>query len=230
MSAIKAMILAAGRGERMRPLTDTVPKPLLSVRGRPLIEHSLRALSAAGVQHVVVNLSYRGAQIHEHLGDGSKFGVRLAYSEEGEPPLETGGGVFKALPLLGADPFVLVNADVYSEYSLGDLVAQAQQLPADALAHLVLVPNPAHHPLGDFGLSGNRVNNTHGRRHTFSGLSVQRPELLKDCRPGRFPMLPLWRAAADAGRLAGELYRGLWSDVGTPHRLAELEKMLGSHV
>lgn len=222
------MILAAGRGERMRPLTDTLPKPLLPVRGRPLIDHAVRALVAAGVHDIVVNLSYRGAQIREHLGDGSRFGVHVAYSEEGEPPLETGGGVLKALPLLGAGPFVLINADVYSDYPLAALVERARELPADVLAHLVLVPNPAHHPMGDFGLSGDRVNNLHGRRHTFSGLSVQRPELLKDCQPGRFPMLPHWRAAADAGRLAGELYRGLWSDVGTPQRLADLERGLTS--
>jgi N-acetyl-alpha-D-muramate 1-phosphate uridylyltransferase len=223
---LRAMILAAGRGERMRPLTDDRPKPLLRVAGRPLIEHAIARLRAAGVTELVVNLGYRGAQIREHLGDGAALGVAIAYSDEGDPPLETGGGVFRALPLLGAAPFLLVNADVYSDYDFTALAARARELPRRDLAHLVLVPNPPHVRDGDFGLQDGRVTNDGDPRLTFSGLSILHPDLFLDCEDGRFALAPLLRRAAACGELGGERHDGRWSDVGTPQRLAELEASL----
>lgn len=228
MAAPRAMILAAGKGERMRPLTDGRPKPMLPVAGKPLIEYHLERLSAAGVREFVINLGWHGGQIRDALGDGSRWGVGIAYSEEGWPALESGGGIFHALPLLGAAPFLVVNGDVYADYPWRRLVERARALPRTDLAHLVLVPNPAHNPKGDFVLRDGRVANGEGSRLTFSGLSVHRPEFFEGCAPGHFPLLPLWRRAADAGRLAGELYEGIWSDVGTPGRLAELERALGA--
>lgn len=220
------MILAAGRGERMRPLTDSLPKPLLRIAGRPLIEHAIERLVAAGVHELVINLGYRGARIREHLGEGASFGAQIAYSDEGYPPLETGGGVFRALELLGEAPFLLVNADVYSEYDFAALAARAHAFDAHDLAHLVLVPNPAHRPQGDFGLQGARATNDGDPRLTFSGISILRPELFCNCEDGRFPLAPLLRQAAACGQLSGERYDGPWSDVGTPQRLAELEQRL----
>jgi MurNAc alpha-1-phosphate uridylyltransferase len=225
---VRAMILAAGRGERMRPHTDHRPKPMLPVAGQPLIERHLERLRAAGVEDVVVNLGWLGEVIREDLGDGSAFGVRVRYSVEGWPALESGGGIHHALPLLGDEPFVVVNGDVWTDYPLARLVQRAATLEPELHAHLVLVPNPAHNPRGDFVLSGGRVGNGAEGRYTFSGLSVQRPELFAGCRPGHFPLLPLWRAAADAGRMSGELYEGLWSDVGTPERLDDLQRALGA--
>ena len=223
---MKAMILAAGRGERMRPLTDHLPKPLVPLAGRTLIEHAIGALRRAGITDLVVNLGYRGAQIRECLGDGRAHAVRITYSDEGEPPLETGGGVFRALDLLGDEPFLLVNADVWSDFDLGALRRRAEQMPDRDLAHLVLVPNPLHRPQGDFVLVGDRVLNTGDPTLTFSGLSVLRPELFCQCEDGRFPLAPLLRHAAACGQMSGERFDGGWSDVGTPERLAELEASL----
>lgn len=223
---MKAMILAAGRGERLRPLTDRIPKPLVPVAGRPLIEHAIARLLQAGVRELVINLGYRGEQIREHLGDGAALGVRIAYSDEGDPPLETGGGVFRALDLLGAEPFLLVNSDVYADFSFSGLVERARVLVENDLAHLVFVPNPAHRPQGDFTLRDGRVLLDGEPRLTFSGLSVLRPELFCNAEDGRFPLAPLLRQAAACGQLGGELFQGLWSDVGTPQRLAELEQKL----
>jgi MurNAc alpha-1-phosphate uridylyltransferase len=220
------MILAAGRGERMRPHTDYRPKPMLPVAGQPLIERHLERLRAAGVEDVVINLGWLGEVIREDIGDGSAFGVRVQYSVEGWPALESGGGIHHALPLLGAEPFVVVNGDVWTDYPLERLVRTAATLAPSLHAHLVLVRNPAHNPRGDFVLAGARVENGGEGRHTFSGLSVHRPQLFDGCAPGHFPLLPLWRAAAEAGRIAGELYEGLWSDVGTPERLEQLERAL----
>lgn len=223
---MKAMILAAGRGERMRPLTDVMPKPLVSVGGRPLIEYHLAALAAAGVREVVVNLGWLGAVLRAHLGDGAAFGLAINYSDEGWPALETGGGVFRALGKLGAEPFLLLNGDVFCDYALPALVRRAATLPANDLAHLVLVPNPAHNPRGDFGLAGGRVIPACAENWTFSGLSVLRPALFEGCRDGAFPLAPLLRDAAIRGQVSGEVHAGLWSDVGTPERLAALETQL----
>jgi MurNAc alpha-1-phosphate uridylyltransferase len=214
---MKAMILAAGRGERMRPLTDRVPKPLLSVRGRPLVEHHLAALAGAGVADFVINLGWLGEQIRAHLGDGRRLGVSVTYSDEGFPPLETGGGIHRALPLLGAEPFWLANADVFCEYRYA-----IRPLAEGVLAHLVLVPNPPHHPAGDFGLVAGRVTNLSADRHTYSGLAIIHPRLFAGCEPGRFPLAPLLRAAAERRAVTGELFTGTWNDVGTPERLAAL--------
>lgn len=228
MRPVRAMILAAGRGERMRPHTDHRPKPMLPVAGQPLIERHLERLRAAGVEDIVVNLGWLGEVIREGLGDGSAFGVRVRYSVEGWPALESGGGIHHALPLLGDAPFVVVNGDVWTDYPLARLVQRAVTLEPGLDAHLVLVRNPTHHPRGDFVLADGRVDNDGEGRHTFSGLSVHRPQLFTGCEPGHFPLLPLWRAAAGAGRISGELYEGLWSDVGTPERLDELQRALGA--
>ncbi len=223
---MKAMILAAGRGERLRPLTDSVPKPLVQVGGVPLIHHAIHRLRTAGVTDLVINLGYRGAQISQALGDGRDLGVTIQYSEEGEPPLETGGGIFHALPLLGSAPFLLVNADVFSEFNFAPLVAQARALTARDLAYLVLVPNPAHRPEGDFALIGDRVLLDGESRYTYSGLSILRPELFCNSEPGRFSLAPLLRHAAACDQLGGELFDGMWSDVGTPERHASLDARL----
>ena len=215
---MKAMILAAGRGERMRPLTDSTPKPLLKVGGQTLIERHLQALAAAGVREVVVNLSWLGGLIRAALGDGSRWGVKFHFSEEGPVPLETGGGIFQALPQLGTEPFIVVNGDILTDFPFASL-----RLPDDATAHLVLVDNPAHHARGDFGLARGRVVLLGETMLTFSGIALYRPEFFSGCSAGRFPLLPLFKRAIAAGALSGEHYAGQWSDVGTPQRLAELQ-------
>jgi len=220
---VKAMVLAAGRGERMRPLTLERPKPLLEVGGLPLIVHHLHALAMAGFRDVVVNLSWLGPQIRSALGDGSRYNVRLAYSDEGPEPLETGGGIFRALPLLGPAPFVVLNGDVWTDYPYAKLRESLR--PAD-LAHLVLVPNPAHNQNGDFVLRAGRIVEEPGERLTFSGVGVYRPELFAGCADGIFKLAPLLRGAAKAGRVSGELHDGEWLDIGTPQRLAELDQRL----
>lgn len=212
------MILAAGRGERMRPLTDSTPKPLLKVGAQMLIERHLQALAAAGVREVVVNLSWLGELIRAALGDGSRWGVKFHFSEEGPVPLETGGGIFQALPQLGTEPFIVVNGDILTDFPFGSL-----RLPDDATAHLVLVNNPAHHARGDFGLERGRVMLISDTMLTFSGIALYRPEFFSGCSAGRFPLLPLFKRAIAAGALSGEHYAGRWSDVGTPQRLAELQ-------
>ena len=220
---MKAMILAAGRGERMRPLTLARPKPLLEAGGAPLIVHHLRALARAGFEDVVVNLSWLGVQIREALGDGSRHGLRIHYSEEGPEPLETGGGIFRALPLLGAGPFLVLNGDTWSDIPYGDL---RERLAARDLAHLVLVPNPAHNEKGDFVLENRRIVETPGERLTFSGVGIYRAELFDGCSDGIFKLAPLLRAAARDGRVSGEVHAGAWLDIGTPERLAELDMRL----
>jgi N-acetyl-alpha-D-muramate 1-phosphate uridylyltransferase len=215
---VKAMILAAGRGERMRPLTQETPKPLLEVRGHPLIEYHLEALRAAGIRDVVVNLSWLGERIRAALGDGERWGLSIRYTEEGPEPLETGGGIFNAMSLLGPAPFIVVNGDVWTDFPFSNLA-----LAAEAAAHLVLVPNPAHHAQGEFSLANRRVMHAGGRTYTFAGIAMYRPEFFAGCTAGRFPLLPLLRRAIDAGTLSGELYEGVWSDVGTPERLAQLQ-------
>ncbi len=215
----RAMLLAAGRGERLRPITDTLPKPLVEVAGKPLIVYHLEALARAGIRDVVVNLSWLGARISAALGDGSRYGVRIAYSEEGPEPLETGGGIHRALPLLGSDPFLVVNADVWTDLDFSGVPA----LEESADARLMLAPNPPHHPRGDFGLEDDFVVEQDTGRFTYTGIGVYRPELFQGCTPGKFPLLPLLRRAIAARRLRGEVYRGEWLDIGSPDRLAWLD-------
>jgi MurNAc alpha-1-phosphate uridylyltransferase len=220
---MKAMILAAGRGERLRPLTDRLPKPLIEVGGKPLIVWHLERLAAAGFGEVVINLSHLGERIEQSLGDGREWGVALAYSKEPEP-LETAGGLAFARARLGEDPFLLVNGDVYCEHPLAAL--RARQLDS-ALAHLVLVPNPAFRPGGDFSLHAERVGNGAAPRYTYAGVAVISPRLVDAVAPGtRAALAPLLRAAADAGRVSGELYEGIWTDVGTAGRRAALDARL----
>lgn len=218
-----AMLLAAGRGERLRPVTDTVPKPLVEVGGVSLLERHLTMLAEAGVSKVVINLGWLGEKIVERVGSGKSFGLTVVYSPEYDNVLETGGGIHRALPLLGSAPFWVVNGDVFSDYRIGpDAIA------GDCLAHLVLVPTPAHKATGDFDLVDDRVRNAEQPRLTFSGIGCYRPEFFAGSKPGRFPLAPLLRSAADAGRLSGSRYDGLWHDVGTVERLDEINRRLGS--
>lgn len=220
---MKAFILAAGRGERMRPLTDHTPKPLLDIAGRPLIEWHLQKLAAAGVREVVINLGWLGERIRSHLGEGQRFGLSIAYSNEGWPALETGGGLFHALPLLGTAPFLLVNGDVFTDIDLAAL--RQQPLSPQTLAHLVLVANPPQHAAGDFALLGGRVVDT-GPRLTYSGIALLRPQLFAGCTGGAFPLAPLLKHAMAAGHVTGEQHDGQWCDVGTPERLAALRAVM----
>ena len=215
------MILAAGRGERMRPLTDTTPKPLLQVGARALIEYHIIALVQAGFPDIVINHAWLGSQIEDFLGDGSRYGARIRYSPEGEKGLETGGGIRRALPLLGDGPFVVVNGDIWTDYPFAHL---PHTLPG--LAHLVVVPNPDFNPSGDFALRDGIIHNTGGPRYTFSGIGVYDARLFEHCHEARFPLAPLLRQAADAGQVSGECHSGRWSDIGTPGRLAELDHLL----
>ncbi len=218
---MKAMILAAGRGERMRPLTDSTPKPLLPVGGQPLILWHLQALAAAGVRDVVINQGWLGEQLPAVLGDGSRWGLKIQYSPEGWPALETGGGVRRALTLLGDAPFLLMNGDVFCDYPVELLCSRG--LEAGDLAHLVLVANPEHNSKGDFSLSDGRiVEPPTDARWTFSGLSLLHPQLLADAPDAAFGLAPWLRRAAASGSVSGELFRGFWSDVGTPERLASV--------
>jgi MurNAc alpha-1-phosphate uridylyltransferase len=221
---MKAMILAAGRGERMRPLTDHTPKPLLQAGGRPLIEHLIVALVDAGITELVINHAHLGEQVETTLGDGSRWGVSIRYSPEGEA-LETAGGIHRALPLLGGDPFLVVNGDIATDFPFLTLLDR----PID-LAHLVLVPNPEHHPRGDFGLQEGKAMDGGEIRYTFGGIGVYRPELFKDCVPGRFPLAPLLRSAMALGAVSGELHQGMWMDIGTMERLQAFDDYLSSRV
>lgn len=216
-----AMILAAGRGERMRPLTDHTPKPLLQVGGKRLIEYHIEALRRAGIRQMVINHAWLGAQIEQTLGDGERYGVHLRYSPECDPGLETGGGIYRALPLLGDAPFIVVNGDIWTDYAF-------EQLPAlgTRLAHLVLVDNPEHNPSGDFVLCDHQVMADGGGRLTFSGIGVYHPALFAGCRPGAFPLAPLLREQMALGRVSGEHYLGQWRDIGTPQRLLEVDQAL----
>ncbi|MBO2928241.1 N-acetylmuramate alpha-1-phosphate uridylyltransferase MurU [Metapseudomonas otitidis] len=219
---MKAMILAAGKGERMRPLTLHTPKPLVRAAGVPLIEYHLKALAAAGFVDVVINHAWLGQQIEDHLGDGARFGLRIRYSPEGEP-LETGGGIHRALPLLGDEPFLVVNGDIWTDYDFARLRA-----PLDGLAHLVLVDNPAHHPGGDFQLHQGRVSDgVPGELGlTYSGIAVLDPRLFEGCQPGAFKLAPLLRDAMGHAQVSGEHHPGHWVDVGTLERLAEVERLV----
>jgi N-acetyl-alpha-D-muramate 1-phosphate uridylyltransferase len=210
------MILAAGRGERMRPLTDAQPKPLLAVHGESLIERHVRSLVRAGIERIVINLAWLGSQIRDRLGDGSRHGASIIYSDETPRALETAGGIFRALPHLSPGPFAVVNGDIYTDFPLATL-----RLSADRDAHLVLVPTPAY-LTGDFGLDRGEAVADAGERFTFSGMAVYRPAFFAGCIDGVFPWKPLLVRSMEAGRCSAQLYTGLWEDVGTPQRLAAL--------
>ena len=216
------MILAAGRGERMRPLTDHTPKPLLRAGGRALIDFHIDALVRAGITELVINTAYLGEQIERHLGDGGRYGARIRYSAEGEA-LETGGGISRALPLLGSGPFVVVNGDVWTDYPFERLKAG---LAPGKLAHLVLVDNPPHNRAGDFHLEAGQVVPGGAGALTYSGIGIYSPELFAGCEPGAFALGPLLRRAAGSGAVSAEYFGGGWLDVGTPERLAQLERRL----
>jgi MurNAc alpha-1-phosphate uridylyltransferase len=218
---MKAMILAAGRGERMRPLTDHTPKPLLHAGGRCLIDHLIEALVADGFQDLVVNVSHLGALIEEHLGDGSRYGARIVYSREFPEPLETAGGIQQALPLLGDGPFLVVNGDIATDFPFRRLRNETE-----GAAHLVLIPNPPHHPAGDFALDGRRVTSAHEHRYTFAGIGVYRPSLFAGLPAGKAALAPLLRQAMLQQSVTGELYPGFWMDVGTIERLRAFDARL----
>ncbi|MGY6519410.1 MAG: N-acetylmuramate alpha-1-phosphate uridylyltransferase MurU [Lysobacteraceae bacterium] len=237
---MKALVFAAGRGERMRPLTDQLPKPLLQAGGRSLLEWHLLALAAAGIREVVVNTSWCAHRFEPAIGDGAALGVRVHWLHEGPEPLETGGGMLNALPLLGPEPFLAVNGDIHLDFDLSRLPREPS-----GLAHLLMVPNPAHHPDGDFVLGADgRLGAGDGPRLTFAGVGVYRPQLLADWRaafaggggdgaagldatPPRFRLAPVLRAAMVGGAVTGQRFDGRWTDVGTPQRLEALDRRLG---
>jgi MurNAc alpha-1-phosphate uridylyltransferase len=231
------MILAAGRGERMRPLTDHTPKPLLAVGGKPLIVWHIERLRAAGFTHIVINHAHLGQQIEDALGNGAELGVAIEYSREGSA-LETAGGIATALSLIESDVFPVVNGDIYCEYDFSRLAEPLARLAAGHdQAHLVLVDNPPHHPHGDFVLDGSRLKSAdipltpHPSRFTFSGIGVYHRALFAHTTPGeKAPLAPLLRLAIDAGRVSGEHFGGRWVDVGTPERLHQLDESLRTHV
>lgn len=232
---MKAMILAAGLGNRMRPLTDHTPKPLLCAGGKPLIEYHLENMQPAGINEVIINLAYLGEKICAHLGDGQKFGVKIIYSHEPEP-LETGGAILHALDLLGEEPFLLVNGDVWCDLDFAPFINQPgteSGLAENQLGRLLLVPNPVFHPPGDFALANSGLllddpEKIHPRRFTFSGISLLRPALIANYpnKRQKFPLVEVFRRAISNRQLTGQVHHGHWSDVGTPARLQELDEYL----
>jgi MurNAc alpha-1-phosphate uridylyltransferase len=212
-----AMILAAGRGERLRPLTDTTPKPMLEVRGQPLIERLVIALAAAGMSRIVINLAWLGSIISGHLGDGARYGVSILYSDEQPRALETAGGIFRALPMLEPGPFAVVNGDVYTDFKFDSL-----RIASDRDAHLVLVPNPPQHPAGDFGLDRGLALAAAAEKYTFSGIALYRTAFFAGCSDGVFPLKPLLLRSMAQRRCSAELHTGMWEDIGTPERLRAL--------
>ncbi len=221
----RAMILAAGRGERMRPLTDTMPKPLLVVGGQPLIHHHVAALARAGIDTVVVNLAWLGEQIRDYLQDGSRYGIHITYSQESPAALETAGGIFRALRWLAPGPFLVVNGDIYTDIPFWQL-----RIPPQADSHLVLVPNPPQHAAGDFGFDGRHATPRAGQApsYTFAGVGLYRESFFEGCRDGAFPLKPLLLRSMGAGRCTAQVHQGLWEDVGTPARLQALNQRLAA--
>ncbi|QSX33033.1 nucleotidyltransferase family protein [Shewanella avicenniae] len=215
---MKAMILAAGRGERLRPLTDLLPKPLVTVAGKPLIEYHIERLAALGIREIVINCAWLAEKLMAHLGDGSRFGVTLYYSQEASA-LETGGGIKQALPLLGDAPFLVVNGDIF----IDKLPALPTQLAAGCLAHLWLVDNPQHNPNGDFALINNQLCSDGESKLTFAGIGLYDPALFANCTEQRFPLGPLLRNAMQLKQISGEQFTGFWCDVGTIERLTTAE-------
>jgi len=216
------MILAAGSGRRMRPLTDTMPKPLLRVGGKPLLQYHIEALARAGLETIVINHARFGQQIEAYFADGSAYGVAIRYSAEGDTPLETAGGIKQALPLLGKEPFLVINGDIWTDYELANM---PKTLPG--LGHIVLVDNPPHHRQGDFALRDGRVFNSGDSLLTYSGMAVFHPELFASLDATSLPLAPLLKKAIASGQISGEHYPGCWVDVGTPERLRELDALLG---
>jgi len=218
---MKAMLLAAGRGERMRPLTDHQPKPLLRLAGKTIITHLIERLAAAGIRDLVVNHAWHGEQIVQQLGDGSDLGVKIRYSPEPQGALDTGGGIFQALALLGDGPFLVCNADIWTDYDFSRLPGKVP-----GAAHLIMVDNPPQHPDGDFVLRNGRILDVPGDKLTFSGIGLYRAGLFKDCRAGVFALAPLLRQTMQEQFISGEHFSGQWHDIGTPQRLAELDQHL----
>ncbi|MEA1983463.1 MAG: nucleotidyltransferase family protein [Campylobacterota bacterium] len=215
---MKSMILAAGRGERMRPLTDTLPKPLLEVHDKPLIVYHIEKLAAAGFKEIIINIAHLGYKIAESLGDGSAWNVKISYSDEQEEgALESAGGIKKALPLLGNEPFLVVNGDVYCDYSF-DSTFQLK----GKLAHLILVPNPPHNPKGDFALDNEALLNSGESMYTFSGIAYYDPSFFKQVALQKSPLAPLLRKAIEKNEISAELFKNNWHDIGTPKRLKEI--------
>lgn len=216
---MKAMILAAGRGERMRPLTDKIPKPLIKIHSKALIVWHIEKLSYLGFSEIVINIAYLGEKIISFLGDGSKWGVSLLYSDErGSGALESAGGIIKALPLLGNDTFLVVNGDIWCDYEF----ESDFDLGSD-LAHLILVPNPLHNIAGDFAIEHNRALNSADVKYTFSGIGYYSPELFSTSLEEKLPLAPVLRKAIDEKRVGASIYEGVWHDIGTPERLSEAE-------
>lgn len=227
---MRAMILAAGRGERMRPLTDTTPKSMLEVKGQPLIQYHVENLVQSGIVDIVINYAVFGDQIEDYLGDGHSYGARIVYSPEDDEPLDTAGGIVKALPLLGDEPFVTVNADIWTDFTFQQLSGlcrdRSDEDQSNRLAHIILVDNPAHNLKGDFSLRGDRVFNDEEPMLTFSGISIFRAEFFEGCSSGSASLAPMLRQAVAQGLVTGCYYRGGWRDIGTPEQLQSLRKDL----
>lgn len=216
-----AMLLAAGRGERLRPLTDHIPKPLCPVNGQALIDYHLIKLAKAGFERVVINHAYLGGMIRQYVGDGQRYGLEICYAPEPPGGLETGGGLFNALPLLGDTPFLAINADIYTDFNFSTIVPEGMRL-----IHCILVTNPEHVPNGDFSLNAQGLLSNYPRTHTYSGIAWYHPKALKVLSPGRYSIIPLLRHLTDEGAVSGEIYEGFWCDVGTLERLSRLSLQL----
>ncbi len=223
---MKAMILAAGRGERLRPLTDKLPKPLINVAGKSLVAYHLENLAAAGIDEIVINTAWLAGKIHQQLGDGSNFGVSIQYSDEGVA-LETAGGIINALSLLGDEPFLVINGDIWCDFDFSALKIQSTLITKSKLqAHLILVNNPEHNQQGDFSLQDKLIKNTGSSMSTFSGIGIYKPEFFAETKSGASPLAPLIREKCEENLVSGQFHAGLWTDVGTIERLQTLEDFL----